>query len=160
MKKGIMYVVSATILLGVIGLSLNWVFGVGTITYISQININGVYMYKYDFFKYIDNLYNTFMNVAELKLVLPEQTWMTATDITNWFPALANNLGYILNIIIIGLNVLLYPIRVIFYVVQVILSIIGIPTVQGTYEGNPLEWLISTAKVLTSLQIPYVNQPS
>lgn len=156
MKRTLTYIVSAAILLGVIGLSLNWVFGVGTVTYISQVNINGVYMYKYDYWSYVQNIYNTFMNVAELQLTLPEQTWDTSGSLQS----IVNNLAYILNIIIIGLNVILYPIRVIFYVVQIILSIIGIPTVQGTYNGNPLEWLIATAKTMTTLQIPYVNQGS
>ena len=66
-------------------------------------------------------------------------------------------MAYMLNRFLMAINISIYPIRLLFYGVQIILTIAGIPTMSGTYEENPLKWLIETCKFITNLQIPYVQ---
>jgi len=154
--KRILYTLTiGSITLGVIALALNTVFGYGTVTYLTRIRIYDTWMWKYDFWNYVENIRNSFTNVSELSLSMPDREWETL-QATNFGSALGNNLAMILDYIIIGLNVLFYPLRIIFYAIQILLSLIGLPTVTGTYGSNPMKWLIDLCKFFVTLQIPYV----
>lgn len=151
--KPLYKLVLGTIIIGVIALGINTVFGNNTITYLTYNEINGVGFYKYDFWNYVDNIRNTIQNTAQLELHTPTRTWI---DNLTGFGDLGNNLALMLDWFIFANNILLYPLRVIFYVMQITMSIIGIPTIDGTYNNNPLKWLIDLTKFMTGLEIPFV----
>lgn len=161
MKRVIYSLTIGTILLGIIALSLNTLFNAKVVTYISQININGIVMQKLDVFSYLKNVEQSITNVAQLELRLWTRTWITKVEgndifewLQNFWSVFSNNMAYILDVIIGVANIFLYPIRIIFYAIQIILSIIGLP--MQDYAANPLGWLIRISKFLTELQIPYV----
>lgn len=154
MKQILLKVSTVIIILGVMGLGINAVFGMNTVIYLQQAEINGVLVYKFNGFAYIENIYNTFTNVAELQLHLPTDEWSQTDNLSD----IGNNLAYMFNRIIMVFNITLYPIRIIFYIIEIIVSLIGIPTQTGVYESNNLAWLVTIAKFLTNLHIPYVNQ--
>lgn len=143
--------------IGVIGFSLNMIFGMETITYITQHKTNGITYYKYDFFNYITGIRDTLANPSELKLTIQDLNWITigsGWSADQFWQAIGNNLAYMLNVIITGLNVLLYPIRVGAYVLRFALTLIGLDI---TNTANPLYWLVSTVNTLIGLQIPFVQ---
>lgn len=148
--------ITLTCIIGVLGLAINTVFGSTTVTYIRLIQVNGVYMYKYDFFNYMENIRNTFTNVAELELKMPERVWINEININNWWDVIVNNLGFLVNVVIILLNIIIYPLRIGFYAIEMILSFLGVPTIAGTYDNNPLKWLVTLCKTMIDLQVPYI----
>lgn len=156
MKNAFVKLTILTILVGVVAVALNTAFNGQVVTYLSTVEYNGIVMKKYDFWAYVQNIQKTFTNTPQLTLALQEREWMTEINLDNWFNVISNNLGFIANILIMTLNLLLYPIRILFYIVQIVLSLLGIPTINGTYTYNPLKWLIDVVKTLTTLQIRYI----
>ena len=138
----------ATLIVGVVGVGLQFMFGYNTITYISRENINNVWIYKYDFWGYVDNI-KTSITTPNLDLNLPTRQW-------GWNPNdTINDLAYILDIIIMLLNVVIYPLRIGALVVRTLLSFVGINVINPT-SGNPLAWLVSLLQTINTLAIPYV----
>lgn len=157
MTKPIIKLLILGILIGCIGIGLNTVFGTNTVSFISQHNINGVSFYKYDFWGYIENIRGTIQNTAQLELHFPARTWQAnISNLTEFWDALINNLAVMLDWFIFANNILLYPLRIIFYIIQILLSLFGIPTLPGSYDNNPLKWLIVAAQFMTTAEIPYI----
>lgn len=150
--------------IAMIAFALNFIFGneqtnTYVVSYLSKQTINGVTFYKYDVFNYLKNLEATFTDTPQLFLHLPEREWAnidTGILEEEFWQDLVNNLAFMLNVVITAINILLFPIRLVFYLVQTLLAIIGLPMVEGTYQNNPLKWLIDIVKTLTVLEIPYV----
>lgn len=138
-----------SIFIGIIGLSLNYLFGNSTITYLQMKTINGVRLYTFDFLTYLQNLKIATADTSKLQLATITRTWNNTGD----WNSLINNLAYILDVIIYGLNILIYPVRVIAYVMKAMLAIAGVD-INNT--GSGLYWLINTMNVLMQTQIPYV----
>lgn len=154
MKKLFYRIIPLVIGLGVIGLALNTMFGANTVTYLSTFESHGIIYYKYDIWNYLQNIKNTFTNVSILQLNLITRTW--ETDGSDMFAMLVNNLAYIADLFIFGINIFMYPIRIIFYIMRITLSIIGLPTIPGTYNGNPMTWLIDLTNKLANLELAYI----
>lgn len=154
MKKVLTTLSIVIIGIGVIGFALNTVFGMQTISYMTLENVNGVWMYKYDIWNYIENLRNNFEQIAELSITIPDLTWSNTDNLT---VDMVKNLQVIANIILFGLNILLYPLRIAFYIIKTVLAIIGLPMADADTSGNPLNWLIQLCKTMTTLQLGYIE---
>ena len=146
MKRAIISLVSLSILIGVIGSALNFVFGVNTVSYISTVEIHGVTMQKYDFIKYLETLSYQFTDVSKLQLYIPTFDW------TSGILEVIVSIGKVL---VLGLNILIYPFRIAGYIIGLLLAIVGINT--QSYANNPLRWVIQLVNTLTTLQIPMPN---
>lgn len=160
MKKTIITLFTSVMIIGVIALALNNMFG-NVVNLSTQEAIpggSGLTWYKYDTFGYIENIKNTFKNTAQLTLTQPTREWQSASfdfwDQGDFWEATWNNLALFLDWIIFGLNVLLYPIRLGGYFLQIVMSLLGINVIQ--YENNPLKWLIDLTYFLTNLEISYI----
>lgn len=160
MKKTIITLFTSVMIIGIIALALNNMFG-NVVNFNTQEAIpggSGLTWYKYDTFSYIENIKNTFKNTAQLTLQTPNRTWVNAGfdfwDQGEFWEATWNNLALILDWILFGLNVILYPIRLGGYFLQIVMSIIGINVIN--YDGNPIKWLIDLTYFLTELQISYI----
>lgn len=155
--KAIRNVAICMLMIGVIGFSLNLIFGLDTITYISEHQTNGITFYKYNFLAYVQGIRNTLSDPSELRLNLQTLTWQTTSaNFTQqqFWEVLGNNMAFSLNVVITGLNIFLYPIRVGAYAVRFLLSLIGL-NINDT--SNSLNWLVQTIQILINLQIPYVT---
>lgn len=143
------------IVIGIVAISLNTIFGYNTIAYLERVRIEetGQWIYKYNFINYISNLQMSIGDTAQLELILPWRTWTANIDITNWGNAIGNNMALILDYIIMILNVLLYPFRVGAYITQQMLAILGVKILNN--ETN-IKWLTNLVETLKGLQIPYV----
>ena len=139
------------ITLGVVGFSLNLVFGANTIAYLTPINVNGVIMYKYDIYSYINNIKYQFDDISKLVIDFPNLNW---TPQSNPIDTVILIIANIARIMLTGVNILIYPLRVAFYIIGVILAIIGLQ--MNIYEStqNPLFWLIYLIKTIIQFQIP------
>ena len=139
------------IILGVIGISLITLFGYGTITYLTKYRLEGgLWVYKYNFSDYIQNITQTIGNTTPLQLTMPTRTW---GDGIEW---LSNNLALIMDWLIFILNVILYPLRVGAYLVLNTLSIIGIDMREGMQPNTGIKWLIDLVQSIVGWQIPYI----
>lgn len=143
MKKLFITIITTSILIGVIGLSINLLWGNETVSYLTSFTENNIVYYKYDFYSYLKNIKISTLDTSILQLKLHTRTW--TNDIVN-------NLAYMLDTLIVPINILLYPIRVSAYMGRTLLSIVGI----DIQTENGLSWLIDTMNVLINLQIPYV----
>lgn len=152
-------IVKAVIILGVIAIALNFVFGNNTIPYIQKQPIaDSTWMvwYKYDLNGYLRNLETTITDTTELKLQMPTRVWMyTVAGILEqeFWDVFVNDLAVILDYIIMILNVLIYPLKVGGYVLGIVLSFLG---VNLYYEESDIHWLCEIALSFKALSIPYV----
>ena len=153
-------VMIGAIIIGVIAVAINTLFGNETIDFITKYRDtnSGIIYYKYNGLAYLNNIEMSLGNTAvlELKLVTKEWQDITGTIVEEQFwAALGNNLAVMLDYIILGLNVLLYPIRIAGYFMLQLLAIIGLNVVKPNENGS-LYWLIKLAEGLAKTQIPYV----
>lgn len=157
MKKTFTTISIVLIIIGVMGVALNQLFGYNTVSYLSSIRIEetDVWVYQYDLQTYIKNIQTAMNETTMLELRLPWRTWYTTMDLTNWPDRLANNLALILDYFIMFLNVFLYPLRVGAYSCKMALSIMGVNIMDST-ETNPIYWIIDLINKLIQIQIPYV----
>lgn len=134
-------------IIGVIGIALNTLFGYNTITYLEKVRIEngGLWYYKYNFSQYVSNLSQTFSNTTELNLNLPTRQW--TNDIIN-------NLALMLDYIIVMINILLYPLRVGAYMLKCVLAIMGINMIDPPNTG--IKWILDLITQIIPLQIPYI----
>jgi len=156
MKRIFFGVCIPIIVLGVVALALNMALGGGVIEYIHQHQIPNTNLtwYEYDVWGYVDDLRNSFRSIDQISLEMPSREWLELDR--DFWERLGNNLALMLDYLIMVINLLLYPLRIGFYFIQIILNILGINTLQGSYENNPLKWLIDLTYVFKNLQIPYV----
>ena len=143
----------AFIIIGTIGLSINAIFGMNTVSYLTKTQItDGIYAYKFNVFGYITNIKDSFTDVAVMTLELPTRAWIT--DIQN-FADFGNNMAVILDYIIFVINILLYPLKIGGYLLKNVLSFLGIDTISQNNAGG-LQWLVNFAKGLQIIAIPYI----
>lgn len=145
----------ALIVIGVLGLAFNNAFGYETIMYLQkqQVNMldgNHFYIWKIDFWHYIENIQLTTSNLNILQFNLPTREWV------NDIAYIPNNMAVIVNYLIITINILLYPLKIGAYLIMNILAILGINTnPNATYNG--LKWLIVFVQnILGQVAIPYI----
>lgn len=143
------------IVIGVLGLAFNNAFGYETIMYLQKQQINMIdgnhfYIWKIDFWHYIENIQLTTSNLSVLEFKLPTRQW-----IDEW-TAIPNNIAVVVNYIIVAINVLLYPLKIGSYLIMNILAILGINTnLNATHNG--LKWLVIFVQdILGQIAIPYV----
>ncbi len=140
------------IVLGIVALAINSVFGAETFIYlrretVAQINGTNYNMWKLDLYSYIKNLETSASNASILELKLPTRTWNN--DI-------ANNLALIMDFLILIINVLLWPLKVGSYVLTNILAILGINN-DTENARNGLSWLVIFVRdILSRISIPYI----
>ena len=161
MKRAILKIITFTIVIGVFALAFNMAFGNQTITYLTKIRVNttqgnNFYYYKFDFWNYLKNIQLTTSDISVLTFEMPTRTWQSPTDITDFFPIIANDLAVILDYVIMIINILLYPLRVGAYLIRNVLAILGVNT-DTTNEYNGLAWLIKFVRdILSRIAIPYI----
>lgn len=133
-------------MLGVIGLSLNQLFGYGTMSFLvqNQDEFTGVRYTTINIQNYISNIQKTFYDIDKLILELPTKQW--SSDIVN-------NLKIIVDYLIMIVNVTLYPLRAGAYVTKLLLAILGIDLYTGTQNG--ISWLITFINAMQG-GIPYI----
>lgn len=145
----------ALIVIGVLGLAFNNAFGYETIMYLQkqQINMldgNHFYIWKIDFWHYIQNIQLTTSNLSILEFKLPTREWI------NDIAYLPNNLAVIMNWLIMIANIMLYPFKVGSYLIMNLLAILGINT-DTNASHNGLKWLvIFVQNILGQIAIPYI----
>lgn len=157
MKKPILIIFTASIILGMLGLGLNTLFGYNTVSFLVMQRTNGILYYKYDIWNYLANIKNQIMSTTMLNLTMNPREWInTSASVLDgqFWDATWNNMAFMLNWIIFGLNILIFPARIGGYIASSTFAIIGLNTL--TIENNPLGWLITLAEFLEGLQIPYV----
>lgn len=157
--RTIKYIVCWTILIGVIGLSLNTVLGGHTITFVQKQNVQTLgtnfYIWKFDFWHWIENIQLAASNVTRLELEIPTRTWQNMSSIVDG-AALANDLALMVDYVILIINVILYPIRIGAYLTLNALAILGVNNDLNDSK-NGLAWLMQFVQTCINLfQIPYI----
>lgn len=152
MKNLTLKIITFTVVLGIIALAINYVFGAETFIYLRRYTVhyfNGtpVNMYKIDFWSYVKNIQTSATNASVLELKLPTREW------NNDIP---NDLALLMDFVILIINILLYPIKIGAYLLQNILAILGINNdTENTRNG--LAWLIIFIRdILGRVSIPYI----
>ena len=153
--KAFRKIINFTLIIGIVGIAFNYVFGANTVGYIKQIQVpnTDLVMYQYDFAAYIRNLTIVFQETPSIVLEIPTRTWQTLT-MEAWADQLGNNLALILDYIIMINNVLNFPLRVGGYAVRIAISILGINLVDP--PNTNINWLIVLIDTLRNLFIPYI----
>lgn len=155
MKK----LVIALILVGVIAIALNTIFGWQTVTYLSVYRTgNNIYLYKFNIWGYVENLKNSFGTVTYLGLDTPSRQWVNITSTiieSQFWEDLGNNMALMLDWVLFGLTIMIYPFRIGGYIILQLLAILGINTIDANMAGG-LNWLVIVAQFVRDLQIPYV----
>lgn len=146
----------ALLFIGIAAVSITTLFGYNTIAFLERTRIEetGIWIYKYNFYSYYQNLQMSINDAAELILKTPTRTWYYTMDLTNWPDRLANNFTVILDYIILILNVIIYPLRVGAYMCQQTMAVLGI-NIFSTEETG-IKWLVDLVRTLKGLQIPYL----
>lgn len=157
MKYAFKKIILGTIIIGIIGYCFNMIFG-NTIGFIEIQRYNGVLIYTYNFYDYIENLRNSFTGTTALTLELPTREWITTgANIleAEFWEILGNNMALILDYIIFALNILLWPLRLGAYLIRAVLAIIGINVIPPITHN--LKWLVDLINnMIEFIQIPYV----
>lgn len=153
-KKIVKYI----IILGSIGVALNYLFGNNTIPYIQRVQIEGTWLtwLRYDLNGYIRNLETSTTDTTALQLIMPTRVWLqTSASMVEqeFWDVLGNNMALILDYIIMALNILIYPLKVGGYVLGIILSLLGI-NLNNT--ESDIYWLCQIVNSFKTLSIPYV----
>jgi len=152
MKNLILRIFTFTIIIGVVALAFNNIFGNETITYlqkerITMLNGQSFFMWKIDWWGYVNNLQLATTNTSVLELKLPTREWNN--DV-------ANDLALLIDFVILLANILLYPIKLGAYLLQNIMAILGVNT-DATNNNNGLAWLVIFVRdILGRISIPYV----
>ena len=156
MKKAFATIFVFIIFVGVTGFALNTVFGMNTVTYLDIEQVNGIWIYKYDLWRYIENVRANFTQFANLQIRLPSMNWQNTG---NWMQDFALNFVVFSNVFIAFANIIIYPMRVAFYIIQILLALVGLPIGDiATSSESPLAWLGQFTQAIISLQIPYALQ--
>lgn len=159
--KNIMKFLAFTIVIGVLALAFNNAFGNQTVLYITKEQINlanntHFYIWKFDFWKYIDNFQLSLTNLSILQFDMPTRQWDNNWNLADWGTTLGNNMLVILDYIIMVINILLYPLKVGAYLIRNILAILGINTNYND-NNNGLGWLVYFVEnILARISIPYI----
>lgn len=151
MKRQIVKIVSFLIAIGIVGMAINTLFGYETITYLQKQQINLLsgehfYIWKFNFWKYIQNIQLSITNLNEFTLSLPTRQWNQ--DV--W-----NNILLLIDYVIVVINIILYPLRIGAYLLNNILAILGISN-DLTSDHNGLKWLYIFVNNVIGLEIPYI----
>lgn len=150
-------IIKYTIILGVIGFCLNMIFD-NAIGFLQIERYNGVLIYRYDYFSYMENLRQSFTGTTELTLELPTRIWQnTNANMINeeFWEVMGNNLALIFDYLIFALNILLWPLRLMAYFLRGVLAIIGLNVISP--QESTLKWLIDLVNNMVNfIQIPYV----
>ena len=152
MKRTILKIVTFLICIGVVAMAINTIFGNETVTYLTKEQIDMVngthfYIWKFDFWKYIENVQLSIQNVNEFTLNLPTRSW-SSTDI-------ANNIAIVVDYIIVVINVLLYPLRIGAYLLNNVLALLGLSADMNAAH-NGLKWLYTFVDKVIGIEIPYI----
>lgn len=146
------------IVIGVIGIALDNIWGYNTITYLTRYRDpgSGLWFWRYDFGAYIKNLNNSLdVNLQEF-ITLPTRQWNWNIDLTNWPNVLTNNLMVVLNwLFFIWNNGVLIFYHVGAWLLSNVLALIGFD-MTADYSGQPAYWLISAIQYLRSGIFPYL----
>lgn len=151
MKKAIIGFLGLTILVGALALAFNNAFGYETIMFLQKERITfgttNFYIWKFDFYRYINNLQLTTSNLSILQFKTPTRQWNS--DI-------ANNFALVIDYLIMIINLMLYPLKVGAYLLSNVIAIIGINT-DTTSAHNGLAWLVIFVRdILGNISIPYI----
>ena len=157
MTSKIKYIFFGIIILGLIAIAFNLIFGYGTIDFVYRERIEGgLWYYRYDTVGYLNNIQTSITDVAVLKLDMPTRQWdTTAWDLTNWANILGNNLAVMFDYWVMLINISLYPLRVGAYFIKQILALIGINVLNPNPNSN-ISWLVEFVNNLVTISIPYV----
>ena len=158
MKQSFSKILIGTIIIGLIGYCFNLIFG-NSVGFIEIERHNGILIYTYNFFDYLENLRNSFSGTTALTLELPTREFITleGTNIleSDFWQAMGNNMALMLDYIIFALNILLWPLRLGAYLIRAILAIIGINVIPPITHN--LKWLVDLVNnMIEFIQIPYI----
>lgn len=151
MKNLILRIVTFTILMGIVALTINTAFGSETVLFLQKEQHftlgNKWYIWKFNWWGYISNLQTSTTDTSILQLELPPRQWNS--DI-------ANNLGLIMDYLILIINILLYPLKLASYLVTNVLAIFGV-NMDVTNNKNGLAWLVIFVRdMLSQIVVPYI----
>ena len=139
------------IVIAVIGLASNQVFGMNATPFITKYTTKtGIVLYKYDFKNYFLNLKTNITSLTALKIDKPTTTWATTGD-----PLNLANLTTMFNWFLYAINWLLYPIRIGGYLLCNLFAILGLNI--NPQVNTPLYWFTGLAREMRDLIIPYVT---
>lgn len=148
------YLCVIMMIIGMIGIAINTIFGYGTVDLFVRYRVGTIWLWKFNVKAYISNIELSFQDVSRLTLELPERQWMSLTD--GFWEGLSNNLALMLDYIILIGNVIMYPIRIGAYAVREVLAIIGINVVNPNTESG-IFWLVKLTNYMQEyMQIPYI----
>lgn len=155
--KIIKYVITWTIIIGVIGFAINLAWP-NTISFLTK-EFNSYSQaqpyWKYDFRAYIQNMGIAAQKTTYLKIKLPTRQWENnGIEIIGLLDDIINNLCVIMDWGLFAINIMLFPFRVICYLVQILLAFVGINIDVTNNHG--FSWLISLTNYLIPIQIPYI----
>lgn len=156
MKRKIWEISKVVIIIGVLAISINTIFGYGTITLIEKVrDINsGLWYYNINMDAYIKNLQTSLNETSVLMLELPTREWYWAQDITDFWYAFSNDMALILDYLILVINIIIYPMRVGAYLTKNMLAIMGynVTNPPETY----FKWIVDLIEYILPLQVPYI----
>ena len=157
MKRIIAIILSTTLIIAAFGWATNMVYyNMGytspVVTYMYQINVNGIKMWKYDFYNYIDNIIFALKTPFQVNFNFVTYEWQ-ATN--NFVADISHNIGLIANFFILIINLILLPFNIIGYVITVICSLVGIPLLADS--SNPLKWLVDIGTTLRDITVNYIT---
>lgn len=146
MKNAILTAGMFLCVIGVFEFAIMLIAGPNATTFITQQNINGIILTKFDAWGYIINIKNRFNETPYIQIAqIPEMKW-NAIDIVG-------GTKNVFNIILVALNyTLLYPYNLAMFLSNMIIAILGL-----NVESGNLKWLGDTMDILNSIHIPYVN---
>lgn len=150
-------------IVGVIGIAINTMFGYGTVSWFTRYRNGNVWLYRFDVSGYIRNIELSFQDYSRLSLSMPETEWIDMADYDysiidgEWWQILGNNLAVMLNYVLLIGNVLIYPIRIGAYAIREILAVVGVNVINPNADSG-LYWLVSLCNWLQeNAQIPYIT---
>lgn len=142
------------LIIGVIGVSLNILFGNNTMIFVHRELITGTSMtwWKFDSLGYIKQLQTSITDTTKLQLEIPNKHWMPV-DGTDWYNDLGHDLSILVDYVILLINVFIYPMKLGGYLMRFVLAILGLNFAD---PESGVYWLGSIANTLLNFQIPYI----
>lgn len=151
MKSIVLKILTFSILMGIVALTINTAFGSETVLFLQKEQHFTLgskwYIWKFNWWGYVNNLTTSTTDVSVLQLELPPRQWNS--DI-------ANNLGLIMDYLILIINILLYPLKLASYLVTNVLALFGV-NMDVTNSKNGLAWLVTFVRdMLSRIVVPYI----
>lgn len=153
--RSIKYAATILLLIGIVMLGMEVLLGVGSTSFITQVQVSGKTLYTIDFGGYLINIgaviekLGQFTRQTFTSLEVP--VWKGATD---WWKNVVNALIMIINILIFLLNLIIWTTKILLWLLQLVFAIYGINMVNPT---NSIKWFPEFVEMITTFNIPNIS---